>query len=201
MNDTREIYIDSGIHKYIDIVFGRTYFLELSQELKSVIQSSQIKIDYNTADSKAYSPFYDCLYYPTVSTTKCGDQFDANDWQKLEEEIEKHLGKNLPTYQIYSTRRLNNELCYFLKNVFQATLHPQELSSNIGFEYFLNQYWFLYNNFPDKDKKEDFKHFWVKVLENLKNDQCVTRMSFDGQFRPLGNYVINSLDWLTERIS
>lgn len=201
MNDTREIYIDNGIHTYIDIVFGRTYFFELTHELKAIIQNSQIKIDYNSKDSKNYSPAYDCLYYPTVSTTKCGDQFDANDWQKLEEEIEKNLGKQLPTYQIYSTRRLTNELCYFLKNVFQATLHPQELPSNIGFEYFVNQYRFLYNNFPDSDKREDFKKFWIKVLENLKNDQCVARLGFDEKFRPLGNYVIDSLDRLIQRIS
>ena len=200
MNETRELYIETGIHKYVDIVYGRTYHNRLSNDLKQLIQTSNIQIDYNNIDSKAYSPVYDCLYYPTVSTTKCCDQFDSSDWEKLELEIEKFEGKMIPTFQIYSTRRLNNELCYFLKVAIQASLHPQELPSNIGFEYFVNHFWFIYNNLPDKEKRDEFKSFWNQLLENLKNDQCVTRLGFDGMFKPLGNYVINSLDWLIQQI-
>ncbi|MFZ4105977.1 hypothetical protein [Flavobacterium sp.] len=150
--------------------------------------------------SREFSPTYDCLYYPTVSTTKCSDQFDANDWQNLEQEIEKHIGILLPTYEIYSIRRLINEQKYFLKLIFQAILHPQEFPSNIGFEYFLNQYTFLFNNFTEVTHKEDFKNFTLNVLKNLKNDSSVTRLGFDGKFYPLGIFAISSLDWLINKI-
>jgi hypothetical protein len=201
MYQTNNHYIDIGTNKYVDIVFGRTYFLVLTGELKKIIQTGQIKIDYNTSDNKTYSPFCDCLYYPTVSTSKCGDQFDANDWRKLEEELVKYSGKDLPTFQIYSLKRLTNELCYFLKIVFCSKLHPQEMPINFGFEYFVNQYWFIYNNFPELNKKDEYKDFWINVLENLKNDNCVTRMGFDGHFWPLGNYVADSLEWLKKQIN
>jgi hypothetical protein len=200
MENTRELYIDREIHKYVDIVFGRTYFNMLSDNLKDYIQTGKIQVDYNQKDSKEFSPTYDCLYYPTVSTTKCGDVFDANDWQKLEQEIEKHIDTFLPTYELYSVRRLINEQKYFLKLIFQTILHPQEFSSNIGFEYFLNQYTFLYKNFKNETEKEELKNFTIRVIENLKNDPCVNKMGYDGKFYPLGNFATNPLEWLINKI-
>lgn len=200
MNNSKELYIDSGINSYIDIVFARTYFFETNPELKNIILGGKIKIDYNNTIEREYSPFYDCLYYPTVSKVKCANQYDKNDWQKLQQEIESRIDTELPTYEIYYTNRLNNELSYFLKSVFQATLYPQEFPNNIGFEYFINQYHFIYKNFPDKKRNQEYKQLWIKVLENLKNDNTVVKMDFSGNKIPLGNFVVNQLNWLIEKI-
>ena len=47
MENRRELCIDSGIHTYVDVVFGRTYFQTLPTNLKLYIQTISFQVDYN----------------------------------------------------------------------------------------------------------------------------------------------------------
>lgn len=199
MGNQKEIYMDENIRKYVDLVFGRTYF-QLSTSLKEFIQRGIIQVDYNTRDSNDYFPFYDCLYYPLVSDTKCSQEYDAADWQKLELEIGKYSGINFPTYEVYSIRRLINELGYFLKLIFQAAISPQEFPDKFGFDSFINQYQFLYKHYPNINEKELIRSFFTDVIEGLKNDVSFNKMGFDGKFYPLGTFAVGHLNWLQEKI-
>lgn len=195
-----EVRVSQSIQRYIDIVYGRTYFLETDQAFKSIIENDLIQLDYATKKTEEFSPAYDCLYYPTVSDTKCSNQFTQEDWNKFENELTKLKGEELPTFEIYTFKRLTNELCFFLKHTFQNALNPHFGLNDFGPEYFINQYFFIYRNFP-ADKKDVFKRFWVQVLENLKTDGSVLRLSFDGTFQPIGNFAGASIDELISDIN
>lgn len=200
MNDSQEVHIDHSIHRYVDVVFDKTTFTSQSNELKSCIQSKHFRVDYNSKDRSAFSPYHDCLYYPSVSSSKCSHEFDANDWLKLEAEISNDPNCELPTYEIYRLRRLNFELTYFLKMAFHSIRFPGFLPLTNGFEYFVNQYLFIEEHFPEQRLVQEYKNYWLQVLENLKTDGTVKTLLDDGKFYPIGILFRNQIDWLQSRI-
>jgi hypothetical protein len=194
-----ELYIETGIHTLIDIVYGRVY-RQTNPALINCIKNATIKLDLDKADSKQYLPPFDCLYYPTVSPDKCADDFDENDWNKLEDEISKNIGKSLPTYQFYKLQRLTNELRYFLKIALQSSLNPEEGIGTLGFEYFVRHFYFITDNFSQKDLQDEYENFWCLILEQLKTDASVTRLGYDGTFYPLGLFALKQIEWMKVKI-
>jgi hypothetical protein len=199
MDKGTELYIETSIHSLVDIVYGRVY-RQISQELKNTIQTSHITVDATTADSKQYLPPFDCLFYPTVSVEKCADDYNESDWIKFEHELEKHLGKPLPTLQYYMLNRLTSELRYFLKLAIHAKLNPHEGIGTLGFEYFVRHYFFILSNFPLEELQNQYENFWCAVLETLKTDKSIMRSGPNGNHYPLGQFAIKEIDWLKSKI-
>ena len=199
MEQGRELYIETGIHSLVDIVYSKTY-RTLNPDFKRCLQITHIKLDASIADGRQYLPPFDCLYYPTVNPKKCTDDYDGSDWVMFEQELEKYTGKPLPTFQYYKLNRLTNELCYFLKLAIHATLNPQEGIGTWGFDYFIRHYSFISANFPDKQFENDYEDLWCDLLENLKTDRTNMRMGYDGNFYPLGQFILKQIDWLKAKI-
>jgi hypothetical protein len=199
MGQGTELYIETGIHNLVDIVYGRVYRY-VNSDLINCIKNSTIKLEANEVDTKQYLPPFDCLYYPTVSPNKCADDFDENDWNKLEAEISKNIGKILPTFQFYKLHRLNNELRYFLKLALHSSLNPQEGIGTLGFDYFVSHCLFVTNNFPQADLLEEYEKFWCSILNQLKTDTSVKRVGYDGNFYPLGRFAVKQIEWIQTKI-
>ncbi len=197
---TRQVYIDSEIHQAVDIIFNKTLVFS-SAELKNYINTGTIQIDYNKTDNKKFLPFYDCLYYPTVSIVKCADNFDNNDWQKLEQEIEKAFPNQVQTYHFYKVRRLTNELAYFLKIMLHGHFSPMEFDAIFGVEHFIKQYKFISDNNADINSKNEYKEFWCKILSGLLTEQSVRIRRFvDTEYRPIGQYAVETINYLKGQI-
>lgn len=197
---TRQVYIDSEIHQAVDIVFNKTFIFS-SSKLKTYINTGTIQIDYNKTDNKKFLPFYDCLYYPTVTKSKCADSYDKNDWQKLEKEIEKAFPDQVPTFHYYKVKRLTNELEYFLKIMLQGHFDPMEIDATFGLEYFLKQYKFILDNIADNDLKNEYRDFWCKVLNGLLTEQFVSvKRFFDTEYRPIGQYAEKTITYIKGQV-
>lgn len=199
MNGT-EVYIDANIHQLIDVVFARTY-RRTDSSVKDIIRDGNIKLDVEQIDPKQYVPAFDCLYYPTVSESKCADEYDEEDSVKLDKELEKYVGHPIPTYQIYRVTRLNNELKYFLKLALHSKFNPQEGIGSIGYEFFIRLFWFIYSYFPDPKLQNQFRSLWCATLENLKTDSSAKRrLSFEGPELPLGLLAADQIEFLKRKI-
>lgn len=194
-----ELYIETEINTLVDIVYGRVY-RRANNDLIFCIKNTTIELEAGEADSKKYIPPFDCLSYPTVSPNKCSDDFDENDWNKFEAEISKNIGQNLPTFQFYKLQRHTNELCYFLKVALQSSLSPQEGIGTLGFEYFVRHFLFITDNLPQTNLIEEYEKFWCSILEKLKTDTIVTRLGYDGNFYPLGQFALKQIEWLQTKI-
>ena len=199
MEKDSEFYIDPNVHSLVEIVYRKNYY-HISNQLKTIIQNSVIRLDAIIPDSKIYVPAFDYLVYPTVVPNKNADDYNQADWEKWEEELGKSKDNLLPTYQYYKLGRLTNDLLYLLKIAIHGTLNPEENVASIGFSHFVPLHSFICSYFPDTNYEAEYEDFWCRILENIKTDQSITRLGFDNRLYPLGLLVAKQIDWLKARI-
>ena len=196
----REVYIDSTVHQAVDLVYNKTFVFS-GVDIKLFINKATIQIDYDKTNEDQFLPHYDCLYYPSVSTSKCADSYDEKDWDKLGEEIEKAFPNPLQTYHFYKVKRLTGELVYYLKIMLQGHFDPHEVDPSHGTIYFINQYNFILENITDVTKKSEYKTFWINVLVGLLTDQSFrVKRGSDKEFKPIGMYAEEAINFIRNEI-